>query len=99
MPLTNTQRPTREVVHLLYQYIDGATKISLPSLSDAFRISQRFCRLSLLLNRDRFSQIPWEVHVKTLSDSKPVSDQLERNDIQKTLQDVNRLGYFNSLRL
>ena len=38
-----------------------------------------------LLDSDRLSQVAREVNVQALSNSEPVGNQLQRNDVQETL--------------
>ena len=35
-----------------------------------------------LLDCDRFSQVPREIDIETFANSKPICDELERNDVQ-----------------
>jgi hypothetical protein len=42
----------------------------------------------LLLDSDRLGQVPREVDVQALSNGKPVGHELERDDVEQTLQEV-----------
>lgn len=55
--------------------------------------------MSSLLDSDRLGQVTREIDVESLHNSKPVSDQLQRNDIEDTLEGVDRLGDLNLLSL
>jgi len=48
--------------------------------------------LQRLLDSDRLGKVAREVDVEALHDSKPVGDELKRNDVEDTLEDVNGLG-------
>jgi len=50
-------------------------------------------------NSHRLGQVAREVHIKTFHDGEPVSDELQRNDVQDALQAVHRLGNLNLLSL
>lgn len=50
-----------------------------------------------LLNGDRLCQVTWEVDIQTLGDGEPVCHQLERDDVEKTLEAVDRLWDLNLL--
>lgn len=52
-----------------------------------------------LLDGHRLGQVTGEVNVETLHDRQPVGNQLQGNDIQETLQDVDRLGDLDRLSL
>lgn len=52
-----------------------------------------------LLDSHRLGQVPREVDVQTRTDGQPVGNQLQRNDVQQTLQAVDRLRHFDLLRL
>ena len=52
-----------------------------------------------LLDCHRLGQIPGEVHVKTLRDSQPVGNQLQRYDIEKSLENIASLRNHNALSL
>ena len=52
-----------------------------------------------LLDSDRLRQVTWEVHVQTLSNSKPISDELQGDDIQQALQGVDRLRHLDAFGL
>lgn len=39
----------------------------------------------------------WEVDIEVLSDSHPVSHQLQRDDVQKSLENIDSLGQLNLL--
>jgi hypothetical protein len=52
-----------------------------------------------LLDSNRLGQVAREVDVQALSNSEPVCDQLQRNDVQETLQAVDSLWHLNSLGL
>lgn len=45
-----------------------------------------------LLDSDRLGQVSGEVNVETLENGQPVGNQLQRNDVQDSLQAVNGLG-------
>jgi hypothetical protein len=42
-----------------------------------------------LFDRHRLGQVTREINVQTLSNCQPVGHQLERDDVQKTLQTIN----------
>lgn len=48
-----------------------------------------------LLDGHRLGQVAREVHVETLEDGQPVGNELKRNDVEKALQAVDRLGHFD----
>lgn len=52
-----------------------------------------------LLDSDRLGQVTREVNVKVLHHGQPVGNQLQGDDVQDTLQDVDRLGDLNRLGL
>ena len=52
-----------------------------------------------LLNGNRLSQVTREIDVQTLSNRKPVGHELQGNDVEKTLQTVDRLGDLDCLGL
>ena len=52
-----------------------------------------------LLHRDRFGEVSREIHVQTFCHREPVGNQLKRNDVEKTLQNINGLGYDDLLSL
>ncbi len=52
-----------------------------------------------LLHGDRLGQISREINIQALGNCEPVCHQLERNNVQKTLQAVNGLGYLDFLGL
>ena len=52
-----------------------------------------------LLDSDRLGQIAREVNVETLRHSQPVSHQLERNDVEQTLENIAGLGDLDTLGL
>lgn len=52
-----------------------------------------------LLDRHRLSQVTREVYVKTLGNRKPVGDELQRDNIEETLQTVHCLGNLDPLSL
>ena len=52
-----------------------------------------------LLDGDRLGEVAREVHIETLKNSEPVGNKLKRNDVQKTLEAVDRLGDLNLLSL
>lgn len=60
---------------------------------------QLCCDWAALLDSDRLGQVTREIHIKALEHGKPICNQLQGNDIEQTLQTVNRLGNFNLLRL
>lgn len=45
-----------------------------------------------LLDGDRLGKVAREVDVETLQDGEPVGNQLEGDDVQETLENVDRLG-------
>ena len=47
---------------------------------------------SPLLDGNRLGKVAREVDVETLQDGKPVGNELERNDVQETLENVDGLG-------
>ncbi|KAG9527140.1 isomerising glucosamine-fructose-6-phosphate aminotransferase, partial [Aureobasidium melanogenum] len=53
----------------------------------------------LPVSSDTLGQVSGEVDVQTLSNSKPVGHELERNDVEQTLQDIDSLGYLNLVGL
>ncbi|CAF3449092.1 unnamed protein product [Fusarium graminearum] len=55
--------------------------------------------ISSLLDGDRLGQVTREVNVETLENSEPVGNELERNDVEETLEDVNGLGDLDLLGL
>lgn len=54
---------------------------------------------SLLLDSHRLGQVAREIHVEALEDSEPVGDELQRNDVEETLEAVHSLGDLNLLGL
>lgn len=52
-----------------------------------------------LLDSHRLGQVPREIHIETFANSKPISDKLQRNDVEKTLQTINSFWYLDLLRL
>jgi hypothetical protein len=52
-----------------------------------------------LLDGDRLGKVSREIDVETLQDSKPVGNELERDNVEKTLEDVDSLGNLNLLSL
>lgn len=52
-----------------------------------------------LLDSDRLGQVTGEVNVKTLENSEPVGNELERDDVEETLEDVDGLGDLDLLSL
>jgi len=46
----------------------------------------------ILLNRHRLRKIAGEVHVKAFHNGEPVSNELQGNDIENTLQNIDRFG-------
>jgi hypothetical protein len=52
-----------------------------------------------LLDSDRLGQVTREVDVETLQNSQPVGDELQRDDVQDTLQAVDRLGDLDTLSI
>lgn len=54
---------------------------------------------SCLLDSHRLGEVTGEVNVQALKDSKPVGNELERNDVEETLEAVNSLGDLNLLSL
>lgn len=55
--------------------------------------------LCRLLDSDRLGQVAREVDVQALSNGEPVGNQLQRNDVQETLQAVNGLWHLDPLCL
>src|SRR2546421_8847404 len=51
----------------------------------------------ILLHSHGFGKIPWEVHIKVLRNSKPISDELERDDVKDTLKHVDIRRHLNLL--
>ena len=49
----------------------------------------------VLLDGDRLGQVTREINVKTLKDGQPVSNELQRDNVEETLEAVNRLGDLN----
>lgn len=54
---------------------------------------------SNLLDGDRLGQVSGEIHVQSFSNRKPVGHELERNDVEETLQNVNLLRDLDLVRL
>lgn len=54
---------------------------------------------STLLDSHRLGQVAREINVETLHDSQPVGNQLQRNDVEETLQAVDSLGNLDLLGL
>ena len=52
-----------------------------------------------LLDRHRLGKVSREVNVEALHDSEPVCNQLQRNDVKDTLEDIHGLGDLNLLGL
>lgn len=52
-----------------------------------------------LLDSHRLGKVAGEVHVETFTHGKPVSDQLQGNDVEQTLEAVDSLGHFDLFRL
>lgn len=52
-----------------------------------------------LLDSNRLSQVTREVNVETLENSEPVGNQLQWDDIEDTLENINRLGDLDLLGL
>lgn len=50
-----------------------------------------------LLDSDGLSEVPREVNVQILSNREPVGDELQRNDVEETLENVDGLGDLNLL--
>ena len=57
-----------------------------------------FVHQTALLDSNRLGQVTGEVDVQTLHDSEPVGNELQRNDVQETLQAVDGLGNLDLLR-
>ena len=51
------------------------------------------------LHGNGFGKIAREVDVESLANSEPIGDELERDDVEKTLETVNSLGHLNLLGL
>ena len=64
-------------------------------LSASFSQRERTRQIFRSLYGDRLGQVPGEVDVQTLHDGQPVGNELERDDVEDTLETVNRLGYLN----
>lgn len=62
------------------------------SLNTFFDFTMCASHLQRLLDSDRLGKVAREVDVEALHDSKPVGDELKRNDVEDTLEDVNGLG-------
>lgn len=45
-----------------------------------------------LLDSDRLGQVTREINVETLKNGKPVGNELERDNVEETLENVDRLG-------
>ena len=52
-----------------------------------------------LLDRHRLGQVTGEVNVEALEHGEPVGNELQRDDVEDALQDINRLGDLDCLRL
>lgn len=52
-----------------------------------------------LLDSDRLGQVAREINVETLGHSQPVGHQLERNNVEQTLQNIAGLGNLDTLSL
>lgn len=52
-----------------------------------------------LLHGHRLGQVTREVNIETRADSKPISNELQRDNIEKTLEAVGSLGDFDLLGL
>jgi len=50
-----------------------------------------------LLGRDGFGQVPREVNIKAVKDSQVVAEELEWDDVEETLQAINRSRNTDSL--
>lgn len=70
-----------------------------PSRRNIQRMQQELETETRLLDSHRLGQVTGEVNIETLHDRQPVGNQLQGNDVQETLQDVNRLGDLDRLCL
>lgn len=52
-----------------------------------------------LLDSDRLGQVSWEVNIESLSNCQPIRHQLERNNIEQTLQAVDGLWNLDLLAM
>ena len=52
-----------------------------------------------LFDGNGLGQVTWEIDVETFGNSKPVGHELERNDVEKTLQTVDSLWNLDLLGL
>lgn len=79
--------------------VNNATKIleTILSLKLACQIHDHYVPWEYgdLFNGDRFCQIAWEINVESLSNSKPISNKLQRNNVEKSLKAVNGLWDLN----
>lgn len=66
----------------------------------ACRANQESCQTRLpLLDCDRLGQVAREIDVETLQDGQPVGNELERDNVQETLEAVDRLRNLDRLGL
>lgn len=52
-----------------------------------------------LFDGNRLGQVTGEIDVETLKNSKPVGDELKRDDVEETLEDIDSLGDLDLLGL
>ena len=64
-----------------------------------YAAEDQMSRVAHLLDRHRLGQVTREVDIEALEHGKPVGNELQRDDVENTLQDVDRLGDLNLLRL
>lgn len=55
--------------------------------------------MSILLDSDRLGQVPGEIDVEALADREPVGHELQRNDVEETLEGINSLRDLDLLDL
>lgn len=48
-----------------------------------------------LLDSNTLSQIPWEINVESLLDGQPITDHLQWQNVQQTLQTIDGLRNLN----
>lgn len=52
-----------------------------------------------LLHGHRLGQVTREINIETRADGKPIGNELQRNNIEKTLEAIGSLGDFDFLSL
>jgi hypothetical protein len=62
-------------------------------------IKQEYARSYLLLHCHGLGQVTREINVQAFSNCEPVGHQLQRDDVQETLQAIDGLGNLNLLGL